>query len=46
MGSLVLVRQPFYEKEGSEFKPALLCLKIDLMLHPACGEGVGKFRQG
>ena len=33
--------QPVKEKENSEFKPAVLCLKIDFVLHPACGGGVG-----
>ena len=42
LGSLALVRQPVLEKENSEFKPALLCLKNDLVSHFACGKGFGK----
>ena len=38
--SLTLVRQPVQEKENYKFKPALLCLKIDLMLHPTYGVGI------
>ena len=33
--------QPTQRKENSEFKPALLCLKTDLELHPARDGGVG-----
>ena len=40
-GSLALVRQLVWEKENSEFKPAVACSKIDLVSHPACGGGVG-----
>ena len=40
-GSLALVRQPTLEKENSQFKPTLLRLKIDLVLHPAHGRRVG-----
>ena len=35
LGSLALARQPVYEKENFEFKPALLHLKIDFVPHPA-----------
>ena len=28
-------------KENSEVKPVLFCLKIDFVLHPACGKKVG-----
>ena len=41
--SLALVRQPVKEKENSEFKSVKLCLKIGLVSHPACAEGVGKY---
>ena len=41
LGSLVLVRQLIYKKENSKFKPALLCLKTDLVSYPAHGGGVG-----
>ena len=34
MGSLSLVRQPIKEKENSEFKTGVLCLKIDPVKHP------------
>ena len=34
-GSLALIKA---EKENSEFKPAVLHLKIDLMLHPFHGQ--------
>ena len=37
LGSLAFVWQPIYEKENSEFKPAKLCMEIDLMSHPAHG---------
>ncbi len=40
LGSLALVRQPV-QKENSKFKPVKLCLKIDLVSHPAHVEGVG-----
>ena len=33
--------QPTHEKENSEFKPALLYLKIDLVLYSARGEEIG-----
>ena len=39
-GNLALLRQPVLEKENSEFKPALLCSKIDLVSHPIHGRGV------
>ena len=39
LGSLTLVWQPVYEKVNSKFKPAVLCFKIDLILHPVCDEG-------
>ena len=32
--------QPILEKENSEFKPALLRLKIDLVSHPAFGKTI------
>ena len=41
LGSSVLLWQPVYEKENFEFESIKLCLKIDFMLHPACGLGVG-----
>ena len=44
LGSLVLARQPVYEKENSEFKPVKLRLKIDLVTHPALTEELGKYR--
>ena len=31
LGSFALVRQKAYEKENSEFKPAVLCLEINLL---------------
>ena len=37
---LTLVWQPVEEKENSEFEAVVLCLKIDLVSHPRCGEGV------
>ena len=30
--------------KNSEFKPTKLYLKIDLVSHPACAEGLGKFK--
>ena len=41
LGSLVFVWQPFLEKKNSEFKPAILYLKLGLMSHPACGIEIG-----
>ena len=41
LGSLVTVRQPAEEKENSEFKPAVLHLKIGHVLHPAQRARVG-----
>ena len=35
------VRQLILEKENSEFKPALVHLKIDLVSHPANDRGLG-----
>ena len=35
LGSLTLVRQPVLKKKNSEFKPALLRLKIDLVSYPS-----------
>ena len=29
------------QKKNSKFKPAILCFKIDLVSHLACGGGVG-----
>ena len=40
LDSLALARQPVLEKENSEFKPAVLHLKIDLELYPTHGNGV------
>ena len=37
-GFFSLVKQPV-SKESTEFKPALLCLKIYLVSHPASGKG-------
>ena len=39
--SLALVGQFVYEKECPIFKPAALCLKIDLVTHPTHGAEVG-----
>ena len=39
-GSLALVRQSVNEKENSDFKPAFLRLKIDLVSHPARDRGI------
>ena len=36
--------QPVYEKEKSEFKPAILGRKIDLVSQPARGMGVREIR--
>ena len=33
--------KPDKEKENSEFKPVRLCLKIDLVSHPAHSGGIG-----
>ena len=38
---LPLIKQPIYEMETSEFKPALSRLKIDLVSHPGHFGGVG-----
>ena len=38
---LALEWQPVKEKENSEFKPAILGWKNDLVPHPAQGGGVG-----
>ena len=35
LDSLDLVKQPVSEKENSELKPVKLCLKFDLVSHPA-----------
>ena len=43
MSSSALVRQQILEKENSEFKPAKLRLKIDLVSYPARAEGLGKY---
>ena len=40
LGSLTLLGQPVKEKENSEFKLVVFCLKTDLVSHPACGGGV------
>ena len=40
LGSFALFWQPVKEKENSEFKSALLHLKIDLVSHLACHAGV------
>ena len=34
--SIALVRQPIQKKENPEFKPAVLCLKSNIVLQPAC----------
>ena len=34
LGPLYFVRQPLKEKENLEFKPAVLCLRIDFISHP------------
>ena len=39
LDSSALVKQPVLEKENSEFKKAVLYLKIDLLLHPTHGGG-------
>ena len=41
--SLVLFREPVKEEANSEFKPALLRIKIDLMSHLTIAEGLGKY---
>ena len=41
LSSLILVQQPVKEKEIFLFKPAVLCLKIDLVSYPAYGGWVG-----
>ena len=40
MSSLALVRQPVYKKENSDLKPVVFHLKIDLVSHPTCAEGL------
>ena len=40
-GFLALFRQPVTAKENCVFKPSVLHLKIDRVLHLAHGEGVG-----
>ena len=35
-----IVEQLVYKKKTSRFKPAVLCLKNDHLLHPTCGRGV------
>ena len=40
LSTLELFRQPVKVKENSEFKPALLHVKVDLASHPAYGGGV------
>ena len=42
MGSFGLVRQPVWEMENSDFKPALPYLKIGLVLFMPVVEGLGK----
>ena len=41
--SLTLVWQFVEEIENSEFKPVKLCFKIDLVLHLARSQGLGKY---
>ena len=43
MGYLAVVKQPVSEKENSEFKLAVPCLKIDLVSDPAHGERVNTY---
>ena len=43
-GSLDLVRQPVWEKKDFPLKPVELRLKIDLLSHPTCEEGLVNFR--
>ena len=38
--SISFSKQPIWEKENPEFRPAALCLKIDLATHPACDRRV------
>ena len=40
LNCLDFIRQPVTKKETSVFKPAVLCLKIDLVSHPVRGGGV------
>ena len=44
MDSLAIVRQEDLEKENSEFKPVLLCLKIDFVSHSAHRRGLGEYK--
>ena len=46
LGSLAMKKQPIQEKENSDFKPAILYLKINLVLHPAHGDVVGWIHTG
>ena len=41
MGPSALVKQPVLAVENSDFKPTLLCLKIDLGSRPVRVGGVG-----
>ena len=41
LDSLAFLCQPIHEKQTSEFKPALYCLKIDHVLHPERYGAVG-----
>ena len=43
LGSLTLIWQLVLEKENSKFKPVKLCLKINIVSHPACVKGLGKY---
>ena len=40
LGSLTFERQLVEEKENSEFKPVVSCLKIVLVLHPTHDRGL------
>ena len=42
LGSFALIKQLVEEEKTSEFKPAILCLKIDLVSHPARDRGDGQ----
>ena len=38
----ILIKQPVEEKKNYVFKPSVVYLKINLVLYPACGGGVGE----
>ena len=46
LGSLALVQKLVEENENPKFKPASICLKIDLVSHLAFNERVGKIPTG